>query len=150
MEIKFVGVQFSQVGIFGHSLGGDTAIEAMRSDRRLQEGINMDGGSYGSLLHSGNRGSLNRPFLVISHDGADDALPLFYQRLRGDVYKLMIKGSKHNTFMDFGLILPAFSTNSTAQGESQIAQAVGSIEPERATQIISAYTLAFFNQSLLK
>jgi predicted dienelactone hydrolase len=141
-------LDLSQVGIFGHSLGGDTAIQAMKRDHRLKAGINMDGGSYGSLFSSGNRESLNRPFMVMSHDGADDALQLFYQRLRANAYRLIIEGSTHNTFMDFGLILPAFSANSTTQEESRIAQAIGSIEPQRATQIISAYTVAFFNHYL--
>lgn len=141
-------LDLSRVGMLGHSLGGDTAIEAMWRDRRLKAGINMDGGSYGKLLGSGNKDSLNRPFLVMFHDGADDALRSFYQRLRTNAYSLMLKGSKHTTFMDFGVILPAFSAHSTTQAESQIKQAIGSIEPQRAAQIISAYTLAFFNQYL--
>ncbi|MDM9383391.1 hypothetical protein QUB80_22115 [Chlorogloeopsis sp. ULAP01] len=141
-------LDLSRVGIFGHSLGGDTAIEAMWRDRRLQAGINIDGGSYGRLLSIGNKDSLNRPFLGISHDGADDALRLFYQRQKNNAYRLTIKGSKHTTFTDCGLILPAFSAYSTTQVESQIKQAIGSIEPERAANIISAYTLAFFDQYL--
>jgi dienelactone hydrolase len=137
-----------QIGIFGHSLGGDTAIEAMKSDRRLKAGINMDGGSYGSLFASGNSDGLDRPFMVMSHDGADESLQSFYQRLKANAYRLTIKGSKHTTFMDFGLILPAFSTDSTDRDKSQIGQVIGSIEPQRAIQIISTYTLAFFNRYL--
>lgn len=143
-------LELSKVGIFGHSLGGDTAIEAMKRDRRLKAGINMDGGSYGSLFSRENKGSLNRPFMVMSHDGADNALQVFYQqRLKAKAYRLAIEGSKHTTFMDFGLILPAFLANAIAQEKSQIAQTNGSIEPKRASQIISAYTLAFFNHYLL-
>jgi predicted dienelactone hydrolase len=141
-------LDLSRVGIFGHSLGGDTAIEAMWRDRRLKAGINIDGGSYGKLLSSDNKNSLNRPFLGISHDGADDALRLFYQRQKNNAYRLTVKGSKHTTFTDFGLILPAFSTHSTTQAQSQIQQAIGSIEPQRAAKIASAYTLAFFDQYL--
>lgn len=141
-------LDLSRVATVGHSLGGDTAIEAMWRDHRLKAGINMDGGSYGRLLSNGNKDSLNRPFLVMSHDGADGALQSFYQRLRTNAYRLTLKGSKHTTFMDFGLILPAFLANSTTQAQSQIKQAIGSIEPQRASEIISAYTLAFFNQYL--
>ncbi|MBF2005062.1 MAG: hypothetical protein IGS49_06250 [Chlorogloeopsis fritschii C42_A2020_084] len=141
-------LDLSRVGIFGHSLGGDTAIEAMWRDRRLKAGINIDGGSYGKLLSSGNKDSLNRPFLGISHDGADDALRLFYQRQKNNAYRLTVKGSKHTTFTDFGLILPAFLAHSTTQAQSQIQQAIGSIDPQRAAKIASAYTLAFFDQYL--
>ncbi|NJK47723.1 hypothetical protein HC931_05660 [Candidatus Gracilibacteria bacterium] len=141
-------LDLSRVGIFGHSLGGDTAIEAMWRDRRLQAGINMDGGSYGTLLRSGNRDSLNRPFLIMSHDGADNALQLFYQRLTTNAYRLIIKGSKHSTFMDFGLILPAFSANSINQATSPIKQAIGSIDPQQASKIVNVYTLAFFDRYL--
>ncbi|MES1023091.1 hypothetical protein ABN584_09350 [Gloeocapsa sp. BRSZ] len=148
-ELLTKRLDLDQIGIFGHSLGGDTAIEAMKRDRRLKAGMNMDGGSYGSLFSSRNKSSLNRPFMVMSHDGADEALQTFYQRLGANAYRLMIEGTKHTTFMDFGLILPVFSAHSTTQEESQITQAIGSIEPKRATQIINAYTLAFFNQYLL-
>ncbi|MBE9191164.1 hypothetical protein IQ230_12525 [Gloeocapsopsis crepidinum LEGE 06123] len=142
-------LDLSRVAIFGHSLGGDTAIEAMKRDRRLKAGINMDGGSYGSFFSSGNKDSLNCPLMVMSHDGADEALQTFYQRLGANAYRLMIEGTKHTTFMDFGSILPAFSAHSTTQEKSQITQAIGSIEPKRATQIINAYTLVFFNKYLL-
>ncbi|GJD21016.1 carboxylic ester hydrolase [Rivularia sp. IAM M-261] len=141
-------LDLNRVGIMGHSLGGDTAIEAMWRDGRIKAGINMDGGSYGTLLSSKNKSSLNRPFLVMSHDGADNALQLFYQRQKANAYRLTLRGSKHNTFMDFGLILPAFKAHSTAQSKSQIEQSIGSIKPQRAANIISAYTLAFFNQYL--
>jgi dienelactone hydrolase len=141
-------LDLSRVGIVGHSLGGDTAIEAMWRDRRLKAGINMDGGSYGTLLRSGNRNGLNRPFLVMSHDGADDALRSFYRRLTANAYRLTIEGSKHSTFMDFGLILPAFSANSKTQATSEIEQAIGSIAPQQASKIVNAYTLAFFNRYL--
>ncbi len=141
-------LDLSRVGIFGHSLGGDTAIEAMWRDRRLKAGINIDGGSYGQLMSSGNKDSLNRPILGISHDGADDTLRLFYQRQKNNAYRLTLKGSKHTTFMDFGLILPAFSKHSTTQAQSPIKQAIGSIEPQLAAKIVSVYTLAFFNQYL--
>ncbi|MBW4605631.1 MAG: hypothetical protein KME29_40300 [Calothrix sp. FI2-JRJ7] len=141
-------LDLNRVGIFGHSLGGDTAIEAMWRERRLKAGINMDGGSYGELLSSKNNKSLNRPFLVMSHDGADKALQLFYQRQKTNAYTLTLKGSKHNTFIDLGLILPAFKAHSITQTKSQIEQVIGSIEPQRAANIISVYTLAFFNQYL--
>lgn len=141
-------LDLSRVGIFGHSLGGDTAIEAMWRDCRLKAGINIDGGSYGELLSSGNKDRLNRPILGISHDGADDTLRLFAQRQKNNAYSLTLKGSKHTTFMDFGLILPAFSAASTTQAQSRIKQAIGSIEPQRAAKIVSTYTLAFFDQYL--
>ncbi|BAZ26223.1 hypothetical protein NIES4073_71290 [Kalymmatonema gypsitolerans NIES-4073] len=141
-------LDLNRVGIFGHSLGGDTAIEAVWRDRRLKAGINMDGGSYGKLLGSGNNDRLDSPFLLMSHDGSDDALQSFYQRLRTNAYSVTLKGSKHNTFIDFGVILPAFSANSTTQAESPIKQAIGSIQPQRAAKIINAYTLAFFNKYL--
>jgi dienelactone hydrolase len=141
-------LDLSRVGIFGHSLGGDTAIEAVWRDRRLKAGINMDGGSYGKLFSSGNKDRLDRPFLVMSHDDRDDTLQSFYQRLRTNAYSLTLKGSKHITFMDFGVILPAFSANSTTQAESPIKQALGSIEPQRGAKIINTYTLAFFKKYL--
>lgn len=141
-------LDLNRVGIFGHSLGGDTTIEAMWRESRLKAGINMDGGSYGELLSNKNNKSLNRPFLVMSHDGADNALQLFYQRQKTNAYRLTLKGSKHNTFIDLGLIVPAFKAHSITQAKSQIEQSIGSIEPQRAANIISVYTLTFFDKYL--
>ncbi|NEU73462.1 hypothetical protein PI95_013030 [Hassallia byssoidea VB512170] len=137
-------LDLSQIGIFGHSLGGNTVVEAMRLDRRIKAGISMDSGEYGELFSLTSKARLNRPFMVMSREKREVYSRLLYQRLNNDAYSLIIKGSKHNSFTDFGLIVPLFSAYSTEK-EPPIKQTLGSIEPQRAAKIINAYTLAFFN-----
>lgn len=140
------GLDLSKVGIFGHSLGANTSVEAMRLDSRIKAGISMDSGEYGELFNSKSKDRLDRPFMVMSRENQEVYSRLLYQRLSNDAYSLIIKGSKHNTFKaDLGLILPLFTANST-QTEPPIKQTIGSIEPQRAAKIINAYTLAFFNK----
>ena len=141
-------LNLSQVGIFGHSLGANTSVEAMRLDNRIKAGISMDSGEYGELFNSKSKDRLDRPFMVMSRENQEIYSKLLYQRLSNDAYSLIIKGSKHNTFKtDLGLILPLFTANST-QTEPPIKQTIGSIEPQRAAKIINDYTLAFFNKYL--
>lgn len=140
-------LNLTHVGVFGHSLGGSTAVEAMRLERRIKAGISMDGGEYGELFKLASKERLDRPFVVMSQEKQEFHNRLLYQRLRNDAYSLTIKGSKHNTFGDYGLTLPLFSAYST-QKEPPIKQTLGSIEPQRAAKIINAYTLAFFNKYL--
>lgn len=140
-------LDLSQVGIFGHSLGANTAVEAMRLERRIKAGISMDSGEYGELFNSTSKDRLDRPFMVMSRENQEAYSRLLYQRVSNDAYSLIIRGSRHNTFIDFGLILPLFSAHST-QTEPPIKQTLGSIEPQRAAKIINTYTLAFFDKYL--
>lgn len=102
----------SRIGIFGHSLGGSTAVEVMRLERRLQAGISLDGGEYGKMFRSDTQ-QLERPFMVVAQEQLPPPSKLLYQRLTNDAYRLILKGSKHNTFTDFGLMRQWLRANST-------------------------------------
>lgn len=140
-------LNLGQVGIVGHSLGANTAVEAMRIDRRIKAGISMDCGEYGELFNKESKQRLNRPLMVMSREKQEVWSQLLYERVSSDTYRLRIKGSSHNTFIDFGLIFPLFSAKST-EAEPPMKQALGSIEPHRAARIIDNYTLAFFDKYL--
>ena len=58
-------LNLSEVGMFGHSLGGATAASAMSADSRIKAGINLDGTMFGPVVTAG----LDRPFMLLSHDG---------------------------------------------------------------------------------
>src|SRR3954463_10414679 len=46
-------LDLSTVGMFGHSLGGATAAEAMFEDPRIKAGVNLDGGLIGPVVTAG-------------------------------------------------------------------------------------------------
>jgi pimeloyl-ACP methyl ester carboxylesterase len=55
----------TKAGIFGHSLGGATAAQAVLEDHRLVAGVNLDGSFFGSVIETG----LSDPFLLFAHEG---------------------------------------------------------------------------------
>lgn len=54
-------MDFSRLGMMGHSFGGTVAAQTMDADPRIRAGINMDGFLYGKKLHDG----LDRPFMYM-------------------------------------------------------------------------------------
>jgi predicted dienelactone hydrolase len=57
------------VGIFGHSLGGATAVAVVATDDRFAAGVNMDGRLFGQVPR------LDRPFLWVQSDGSANGGP---------------------------------------------------------------------------
>ena len=54
----------AHVGIFGHSLGGATAVKAIATDERFRAGANLDGRLFGTVP------ALHRPFLWVQSGGS--------------------------------------------------------------------------------
>jgi pimeloyl-ACP methyl ester carboxylesterase len=137
------GLDTSKVGIFGHSLGGATAAEAMLSDSRLIGGINLDGTFFGSVV---NRG-LDKPFMIMSHEGknltTDVSWATLWPRLKSFKRGFTISGSTHGTFTDLAEAADLIGLRERFPAEA--AAFLGSISGERATQVIGAYTSRFFD-----
>ncbi|XGV97678.1 MAG: alpha/beta hydrolase family protein [Leptolyngbya sp. BL-A-14] len=148
-------LDLDRVGILGHSLGGATAAETMLLDRRFKAGINLDGIMYGTAFAQGTKDGLDRPFMLVNHEGQtlDPALKSlqmsFYEKLKANGYHLIIKGTKHMTFTDLPLIFPLLKANSDLKPQ-QAQDAFGAIDPHRAEMIVTAYALAFFDKYLNK
>ncbi|RYP64314.1 hypothetical protein DL771_008816 [Monosporascus sp. 5C6A] len=94
------GLDTSKVGIYGHSLGGATAAEAMLSDSRFIGGVNLDGTFFGSVI---NRG-LDKPLMIMAHEGenmtTDATWGALWPNLKGFKREFMLNGSAHGTFTD--------------------------------------------------
>ncbi|GFF48957.1 probable 1-alkyl-2-acetylglycerophosphocholine esterase [Aspergillus lentulus] len=137
------GLDTSKVGIYGHSLGGATAAEAMLSDSRLKGGINLDGTFFGSVI---NRG-LDKPFMIMAHEGknltTDVTWGALWPKLRGIRRRFMLNGSKHGTFTD--LAQAADIIGLREEFPTQTAALLGSMEGVRALQVIATYTSRFFD-----
>lgn len=137
------GLDTSKVGIYGHSFGGATAAEDMLSDPRLIGGINMDGTFFGSVI---NRG-LNKPFMIMAHEGknltTDATWAALWPKLKGFRREFMISGSTHGTYTD--LAEAADLMGLRERFPTEVAALLGSIEGERAQQVIGAYTSRFFD-----
>src|ERR1700674_3936495 len=114
---RFLGrLDMQRVGVFGHSLGGATALQFCHDDSRCKAGIDVDGAPLGSVVADG----VTQPFMFLlsDHRGESDAgqpeairqaganIHSIYDRLPSDRrVMIIIRGASHYMFSDDGAIL---------------------------------------------
>jgi predicted dienelactone hydrolase len=110
---RFLGrLDMQRVGVFGHSLGGATALQFCHDDTRCKAGIDLDGAPLGSVVKDG----VTQPFLFIlsDHSGEPEAesrpilanIHSIYERLPNDRrLEIVIPGANHYRFSDDGALL---------------------------------------------
>ncbi|WP_214417142.1 alpha/beta hydrolase family protein [Sphaerisporangium fuscum] len=136
----------SRVGMLGHSLGGATAAAAIRADRRLRAGVNLDG----SLLPPVTAGT-DRPFLLFGSDPGpgpeDPSWDQFWTSHYGWKRELALIGSTHTSFTDLETLLPQ-AAPILGLTPGQVTQAIGTLDPHRAIHAQRDYVRAFFDLHL--
>jgi predicted dienelactone hydrolase len=132
-----------RVGMFGHSLGGAAAAQAIYEDRRIRAGINLDGTMFGAVIEGG----LKRPFmLVASQDHSRDNDPSwqrFWSNLGGWRLDLRLRKAGHESFSDLQVLIPQMELP-----PEFVQELIGSIDPSRSAVNQRAYVAAFFDQHL--
>jgi pimeloyl-ACP methyl ester carboxylesterase len=110
---KFKGrLDMTRIGVFGHSLGGATALQFCSEDARCQAGIDVDGAPHGSVIQTGVR----QPFMFLMSDHSRESDPesrqilaniqSIYDRLPADGRaRIAIRGANHFMFSDDGALL---------------------------------------------
>lgn len=110
---RFLGrLDMQRVGVFGHSLGGATALQFCHDDVRCKAGIDIDGAPLGSVVGEG----VIQPFMFIlsDHSGEPEAesrpvianIRSIYERLPNDRrLEIVIPGANHYRFSDDGALL---------------------------------------------
>jgi predicted dienelactone hydrolase len=140
-------LRLSSVGMFGHSLGGATAAEAMFEDRRIKAGVNLDGTLFGPVVNAG----LDRPFMLVAAQGHgrddDESWAKFWANLLGWRLNLQLTGSAHNSFTDFQVLLPQAAGVLNLPPDA-VQQLIGTIDPHRSIINQRAYLTAFFTLHL--
>jgi predicted dienelactone hydrolase len=150
-------LDLTRVGVFGHSLGGGAAAEAMYEDDRFDAAINMDGTLFGDVASHG----IARPLMLmlservpltaeqIRFSGSSPEADAYFQQREATTqaivyehaapgYRLTLQGSTHRTFIGFEPIAaPALFIP---------AEVVGTIDGARAVGIIDDYVVSFFDQ----
>jgi dienelactone hydrolase len=133
----------SKVGIFGHSLGGAAAAEAMLYDPRLVGGLNLDGTFFGSVVSRG----LNRPFLLFGHEGknttTDSSWGEIWPKLTGWKREMTLADSAHYTFSDLPDLVDVLGIKDELP--SEVGQLLGTIDGKRALDIVTIYVTSFFD-----
>jgi dienelactone hydrolase len=137
-------LDLSRIGMFGFSLGGATADEAMRAFAQIRAGVDLDGSLYGRSLDA----PLDRPFLLLARDGhstlTDPSWRKGWAMLRGWRREIRLIGAGHGNFGDDAAFI-----RQLAPGSTDPTGYNGPINPDRATTAIRQVLVAFFDRSLL-
>jgi dienelactone hydrolase len=92
------GLRTRRVAMYGHSVGGAAAAEAMHLDRRIVAGANLDGSMFGPVVKHGLQG----PFLLFGHENktqvTDPSWAEFWSNLRGWKLELELARAQHYAF----------------------------------------------------
>ncbi|OWA33558.1 dienelactone hydrolase [Saccharibacillus sp. O16] len=161
-------LDMEHIGIFGHSIGGAAAYDAMY-DPRIDAGIDLDGGLYGLderqqlhkpvlFIHSASEAARlqrimeDRPYTdaelkqMNSTREWEDQVAADKQRELQRIRQATLQGgqsiyltdSEHLNFTDVSFISPVF----------KFLGVTGYISPNRAAAVIDTYMLDFFNAHL--
>jgi alpha-beta hydrolase superfamily lysophospholipase len=143
-------LDLSTTGMFGHSLGGDTAAETMAQERRILAGADLDGSINGAVAATG----LDRPFLLMSSAGHgrdnDPSWARFWSHLRGWRLDLRLRASGHQTYTDLAPLAQQLERALPIPPEvvAALTTAIGTINADRAIAAERAYLGAFFDLHL--
>ncbi|KAG9237683.1 PAF acetylhydrolase family protein [Amylocarpus encephaloides] len=140
------GLEVSKVGVFGHSLGGAAAAEAMRGDPRLVGGVDLDGTFFGPVVEEG----LGFPFLIFGHEGkdttADPSWAAIWPRLTGFKRVLMLRGARHYAFSDLANVVDVLGIRGLLP--EVVGGLLGNIEGKRVSEVVLEYVVGFFDMVL--
>lgn len=154
-------LDLTKVGVFGHSVGGETAIETASLDSRVKTVLSLDSQVTGSVLEDG----LTKPFMILrserlsvtdeqleaagstreqfeaAYAAMDAPINAIYEQAKAG-YRLTLQGSAHNTYTtDYLLLAGLFPSEYPPE-------VIGTINPTRAVNIIDTYVVAFFDHHL--
>lgn len=152
-------VDLNRVGAFGHSFGGAVAVETAFEDTRVVAAMNLDGWEFGEIWQR----PLLKPQMVMYENDYPPSVEEICRTMRGGShqdrlymqltiedqknverslaanggYEVFLRGANHMDFSDRDLYSPLRRFTNA-----------GEIKATRAHEIINAYTLAFFSQTL--
>lgn len=111
---RFLGrLDMQRIGVFGHSLGGATALQFSHDDSRCKAAIDVDGAPWSSVVREG----LTQPVMFLMSDHSTDApdpdehqvasnFQSIFDRVPSDRrLQITIRGANHYMFSDDGAML---------------------------------------------
>jgi dienelactone hydrolase len=147
-------IDFTRIGLFGHSLGGAASAQASRERNDIKGAIVLDGTMIGDIT-----GLSSDKKEIITKESFDKPLMLMYSSLYEDrsaretsylpninafnnataaAYSLCIKESGHLNFTDLPRISPFLSKK----------LGIGTVDSYKCIKIVNDYSLAFFDQHI--
>lgn len=140
-------VDRDRIGVAGHSIGGASAVEVARTDRRVKAAVNMDGNFF-----SEPSTDLKRPVLLLGAQRADDTenrkdWERTWRHLTGWKRWLDVAEGGHLSFTDGPWLVERFGIPPTVDPKD-VPVAFGTLKADRATALTRAYVSAFFDRQL--
>ena len=123
-------LDLARVGMLGMSFGGTTACQVCAEDARCRASLDLDGDLYGARCMDG------KPFAFLL--SSERRPPQCLAGASGDTYLFTVRNTKHRDFGDFPLYSPLMP----------LTGYFGTIDAQRMTGIMNAYTRAFFDRYL--
>lgn len=138
------GLDVRRSAIFGHSLGGSTAANALLDDPRMMGGINLDGTVYGP----GSDTDETRPFMLFGtgahNETNDSSWSTFWSHLKGWRRGLVYQPAEHLTFTDEPMLLKLLGIG-LDDIPSDVDLQIGTVDGLRNMEVLSAYIVAFLD-----
>ncbi len=138
-------IDASRIGMAGHSWGGSATAETLRSEERVDAGINLDGPYFAPVVDEG----LDKPLALVQNDqGLDtDGLEQMWPRLEGWRQWIRMEGSGHSNSIDRGVLVEQLGLSGLFTPE-QWRNLYGDIGVGRGLELVRTYSLAFFDHHL--
>jgi hypothetical protein len=148
------GMDMSRIGMFGHSGGGFTALQAMHDDRRIWAAVNMDGLlSYapedtGVALSTAASEGVDRPFLLLGHEpGGHTTRPSWgslWDHSTSWKKDVVVKDSGHASFTDGEAVLPQIARQVALP--EPISATIGTADPRQVISEMRTEVAGFFDR----
>ncbi|KAL2813955.1 Alpha/Beta hydrolase protein [Aspergillus cavernicola] len=143
---RATGLSTRRVAMYGHSLGGAAAAEAMRQDCRIVAGANLDGSMFGPVVQQGIWG----PFMLFGHENktqaTDPSWAEIWSNLRGWKLELELAQAQHYSFSDLPLMMKLLGL--PVQSMPAVEGMVGTLDGLRALEIVQRTVVAFLDFGL--
>lgn len=145
-NLPISGLNTSHVAMFGHSLGGASALTTMILDDRVIGGLDMDGAFFPPAVEKGT----DRPFMIMAHEGhvrknSDplDSWAKAWPNLTGWKRDIIVNGALHYDFSDYPIVFETLGITPPTRIEEKLL--VGNLKGGRALKIVTSYVTAFLD-----
>ena len=133
--------------MYGHSLGGATAVATMHADPRVMGAVDLDGSLWGSVTSEG----LGCPLMLFAHQGKNLTTDASWQQTwkhtqETTKVELELEESTEGTFTDFPLLAETLGVSDELSGE--LAKLIGKLPGTQVDNILNRYLGQFFEYAL--
>ncbi|MFT5514614.1 MAG: dienelactone hydrolase [Rhodothermales bacterium] len=136
-------IDLTRVGATGHSTGGSAAADVHTFDPRFTAAVTLDAPEVGEAAEGVG---VDDPMMIFFAEGSEYASNAVADRLMAPGYMLTVSETSHYTFTDLPVLLELAGVPVAARNAS--GRPPGTLDAYRSNQIISAWSLAFFDRYL--